>query len=60
MKVFNLHADEWDGGEEREGWRMRKASVRKRIGAELLGGSLYELEPGDRRWPYHTHLANEE
>jgi uncharacterized cupin superfamily protein len=30
------------------------------IGAELLGGSLYALEPGDRLWPYHTHHANEE
>ena len=25
-----------------------------------LGGSMYELEPGDRLWPYHTHHANEE
>ena len=31
-----------------------------RLGAELLGGSLYELELGDRLWPYHTHHANEE
>ena len=31
-----------------------------RIGAELIGGSMYELEPGDKRWPYHTHHANEE
>ena len=31
-----------------------------RLGAELLGGSLYELEPGDRLGPYHTHHANEE
>jgi uncharacterized cupin superfamily protein len=30
------------------------------IGAELIGGSMYELEPGDRLWPYHTHHANEE
>jgi uncharacterized cupin superfamily protein len=30
------------------------------IGAELLGGSMYELEPGDRLWPYHTHHGNEE
>jgi uncharacterized cupin superfamily protein len=21
---------------------------------------MYELEPGDRLWPYHTHHANEE
>ena len=31
-----------------------------RIGAELIGGSMYELEAGDRLWPYHTHHANEE
>jgi uncharacterized cupin superfamily protein len=60
VKVFNLHGDEWDDGEEREGWRRKEASVRNRIGAELIGGSLYELEPGDRLWPYHTHHANEE
>jgi uncharacterized cupin superfamily protein len=21
---------------------------------------MYELEPGDKLWPYHTHFANEE
>jgi uncharacterized cupin superfamily protein len=30
------------------------------MGGELIGGRLYELEPGDRLWPYHTHHANEE
>jgi uncharacterized cupin superfamily protein len=58
--VFNLNADEWDRVEERVGWRSKDAWVGARIGAELLGGSLYELEPGDRLWPYHTHHANEE
>ena len=60
MDVFNLHGDEWDRTEEREGWRSKDAWVGQRIGAELIGGSLYELEPGDRLWPYHTHHANEE
>ena len=60
MDVFNLHGDEWDRVEEREGWRSRDAWVGARLGAELIGGSLYELEPGDRLWPYHTHHANEE
>ena len=60
MDVFNLNADEWDRVEEREGWRSKDAWVGAKIGAELLGGSLYELEPGDRLWPYHTHHANEE
>ena len=60
MKIFNLHGDDWDRAEERAGWRSKDAFVGARIGAELIGGSLYELEPGDRLWPYHTHHANEE
>jgi uncharacterized cupin superfamily protein len=60
MKVFNLNGDEWDRVEERQGWRSKDAWVGARIGAELIGGSMYELAPGDRLWPYHTHHANEE
>ena len=60
MGVFNLNADEWDRVEEREGWQSKDAWVGAKIGAELLGGSLYELGPGDRLFPYHTHHANEE
>jgi len=60
MKVFNLSGDEWDRVEERDGWRSKDAWVGAHIGAELIGGSMYELEPGDRLWPYHTHHANEE
>jgi len=60
VDVFNLYGDEWDRSEEREGWRSKDAWVGRRLGAELLGGSLYELEPGDKLWPYHTHHANEE
>lgn len=60
MKVFNLNGDEWDRVEERAGWKSKDAWVGARIGSELLGGSMYELEPGDRLWPYHTHHANEE
>jgi uncharacterized cupin superfamily protein len=60
VKVFNLNGDEWDRVEEREGWRSKDAWVGAHIDAELIGGSMYELEPGDRLWPYHTHHANEE
>ena len=55
MTIFNLHGDDWDRVEERRGWRSKDAWVGARIGAELIGGSMYELEPGDRLWPYHTH-----
>jgi uncharacterized cupin superfamily protein len=60
VKVFNLNADEWDRSEDRPGWRSKDAWVGARIESELMGGSMYELEPGDRLWPYHTHHANEE
>jgi uncharacterized cupin superfamily protein len=60
VDVFNLDADEWDRVEERDGWRSKDASIGARLGGELLGGSLYELEPGNRLWPYHVHHANEE
>jgi uncharacterized cupin superfamily protein len=60
VDVFNLHGDEWNRTEEREGWRSKDAWIGHRLGAELLGGSLYELEPGQRLFPYHVHHANEE
>ena len=60
MKIFNLNGDAWDRVEERPGWRSKDAWVGAHIDAELIGGSMYELEPGDRLWPYHTHHANEE
>ena len=59
-KSFNVNGDEWDRTEDRPGWRSKDAWVGARIGAELIGGSMYEVEPGDRLWPYHTHHANEE
>jgi uncharacterized cupin superfamily protein len=60
MKIFNLSGDNWDRQEDREGWRSKDAWVGYHIGAELLGGSMYELDAGDKLWPYHTHHANEE
>ena len=60
MDVFNLGADEWDRVEDREGWRAKDVWIGQRLNAELMGGSMYELEPGNRLFPYHTHHANEE
>ncbi|HKP17091.1 MAG TPA: cupin domain-containing protein [Gaiellaceae bacterium] len=36
------------------------AAIGPRLGGELLGGSLYELEPGESTWPYHYELGCEE
>jgi uncharacterized cupin superfamily protein len=60
MKIFNLNGDEWDRTEDREGWKSKDAWVGHHVGAELIGGSMYELEAGDKLWPFHTHHANEE
>ncbi len=60
MKVFNLFGDEWDETRDRDGWRIKEAFVGHRIGGELIGASMSEIEPGSKLWPFHTHHANEE
>ena len=60
MKVFNLRGDDWDRTEDREGWRFKDAWVGAHIDAELIGASMYEVEPGNKQGPFHTHHANEE
>lgn len=60
MKIFNLNSDDWDGTRDREGWSARAALVGRRIGAELIGASMSEVDPGAKLWPYHTHYLNEE
>src|SRR5713226_5134663 len=59
MKTFNLNSDEWDGTRDREAWRVKGALVGQRIGGELIGATMSEVEPGNRLWPYHTHYLNE-
>jgi uncharacterized cupin superfamily protein len=60
MKVVNVYADEWEATEDRKGFGFRDAWIGARLGAELIGGSVYEVDPGKKLWPYHVHHANEE
>lgn len=60
MKIFNLNGDVWDRTEDREGWKSKDAWVGAHVDAELIGASMYEVDPGDKLWPFHTHHANEE
>ncbi len=60
MEIVNLFGDDWDLEEEHEGFRFRDAWIGARLGAELIGGSVYEVDPGKKLWPYHLHHANEE
>ena len=45
MDVFNLFGNEWDGEEEHDDFKVREVSVGARVGAELIGGSVYEVAP---------------
>jgi uncharacterized cupin superfamily protein len=60
MSVLNLFADEWDERRTRPGYTWNRRGLGRRLAGELLGASLYELEPGQATWPYHWHWANEE
>ena len=61
MTVVNLFGEpDWDGENDRPGYRHRVAAVGKQLGARLLGGSLYELPAGEKTWPYHYELGCEE
>jgi uncharacterized cupin superfamily protein len=58
---FNLFAAELeDAADAPTGYRRRTLSVGRRIGAERLGGSIYELDPGESICPYHYEIAEEE
>jgi uncharacterized cupin superfamily protein len=61
MDVFNLFGEQdWDNENDRDGYRHRVTAIGRRLGASLLGGSLYELPPGEKTWPYHYELGCEE
>jgi len=60
MKIFNLYGEEWDETRDRDGWRIKGAWIGERLGGELIGASMCEVEPGNKLWPYHAHHANEE
>lgn len=56
----SLFAGVWDVEEERLGYRHRRVALGPKLGAELLGTSLYELPTSERTWPYHWELGAEE
>jgi len=58
--MANAFEPEWDGGQERPGFSYRRAKLGAQAGAERLGASLYELEPGETAFPFHWHSGNEE
>jgi uncharacterized cupin superfamily protein len=59
MVSGNLYDDRWDDGHSDAGETRRRLLARE-LGSELLGASVYGLEPGATGVPYHLHHANEE
>jgi uncharacterized cupin superfamily protein len=59
--VFNLFGDEeWEVVQDRAGYGHRRTAFGARLGAKLLGATLYELPPGEATWPYHHEQGAEE
>jgi uncharacterized cupin superfamily protein len=58
--MFNLFDGDLDESRDRPGYSWRRKRVGDAIGAEKLGASLYELEPGQKTFPYHYEYGTEE
>jgi uncharacterized cupin superfamily protein len=60
VRRVNLLTPEFDGSRDHEGYRWRSAAIGRQLGAEKIGGSLYELGEGEKSFPYHFHHGMEE
>ena len=58
MRSFILFDGELREARERPGFSWRRARVGEEIGGEKLGASLYELQPGERTYPYQYEYGN--
>jgi uncharacterized cupin superfamily protein len=58
--VPNLNQPEFDDVREQPGFNARRARLGRQAGAERLGLSYWEVEPGQAAYPYHVHLTEEE
>jgi uncharacterized cupin superfamily protein len=61
METFNLFAEtDWENVNDHDGYRHKVTAFGRQLGGKLLGGSLYELPPGEKTWPYHYEQGAEE
>jgi uncharacterized cupin superfamily protein len=58
--VANLFEPDFDVEQDRAPYTWRRARLGRQVGAQKLGASLYELEPGASTFPLHVHHHNEE
>jgi uncharacterized cupin superfamily protein len=61
MRRFNLNSATYEYADDNpEGYHRGRARVGEAIGSRRIGGSVYELPPGESPWPYHYELGDEE
>lgn len=60
MSNPNLNDPEFDELREHPGFNARRARLGHQLATQMLGASLWELDPGEAAYPYHAHLAEEE
>jgi uncharacterized cupin superfamily protein len=56
----NVFADVWERNLAHGPFALRGTRVGAAAGAERLGASVFQLEPGKRNLPYHAHFGIEE
>jgi uncharacterized cupin superfamily protein len=56
----NLNDPLFDELREHPGFNARRARLGHQLATQLLGASLWEIDPGQTPYPYHLHLAEEE
>jgi len=60
VEPVNVFSSDWDEEETIAGYAAKRLRLGRRLDADLLGASVYELPPGERSFPAHFHHANEE
>src|SRR4051812_28819803 len=60
-EIVNVHSVEASGGDDNPaGYRSRTAELGPTIGAEQMGATVWELDPGESTCPYHYEGIEEE
>ena len=59
-RIVNLLDAPGGPEEDRDGFRFLDHPIADEVGAELLGGTIYDVPEGQQLWPYHFHRGNEE
>jgi uncharacterized cupin superfamily protein len=61
-EIVNIFGDDFDEtmSRDRPCWQWKRIPDGRRLGAEQIGASVYELGPGQKTFPYHWQVLEEE